>query len=490
MKMMKWVSAMIVTILLISPISAVSYAEEARTIADESIYDVLIDRYYNKTSVNDINVDRQNATQFAGGDFAGLIEKLPTIKKMGFTIASIGAVFTTETYDGWTPTSYEKIEPHFGTEQELKDVIATYNKEEISIMVDFPLSHVSAEHEWVQDLANKDWIQSQQDGIIQWDLANVEVQAALQEALLQFTSSYQFGGVRLTNIEEADTAFLNRLIEAVKAQNSAMYVISNEASDADFDAKFAADATELYRDMFKNVDLSTTDFLKYVEPYLAGEQVAAQLMIDSLQTDRFVFDATEQKMFPPTRLKTALLPIMFLPGVFVMQYGTEIAMNGEAGEQAHQVYNFKTDEELVNFIGDLQSIRNKSTTLRKGDFKLVKNDNGLVAYTRTSEEEQWLIISNNTSKTRNVVLTAQEIGEDKELRAVLSNEIVKQNKNGDYIVVLDREVSDVFQIIDKRGWNIPYLAALSIIYLLFIVFVIVFVKRGRKNRKLQDSNAK
>lgn len=80
MKMMKWVSAMMVTILLISPFSAVSYAEEARTIADESIYDVLIDRYFNKTAENDINVDRQNATQFAGGDFAGLIEKLSTIK--------------------------------------------------------------------------------------------------------------------------------------------------------------------------------------------------------------------------------------------------------------------------------------------------------------------------------------------------------------------------------------------------------------------------
>lgn len=74
---------------------------------------------------------------------------------MGFTIASIGTVFTTETYDGWTPTSYEKIEPHFGTEQELKDVIAAYNKEEISIMVDFPLSNVSAEHEWVKDSAKK-----------------------------------------------------------------------------------------------------------------------------------------------------------------------------------------------------------------------------------------------------------------------------------------------------------------------------------------------
>ncbi|WP_042471209.1 alpha-amylase family glycosyl hydrolase [Bacillus ndiopicus] len=488
MKMMKWVSAIIVVILLASPFSAVSYAEETRTIVDESIYDVLVDRYFNKTAQNDINVDRQDAAQFAGGDFAGLVEKLSTIKKMGFTIASIGAVFTTETYDGRTPTSYNKLEPHFGTEQELTDLIAAYNKEGIQIMVDFPLSNVSVHHEWAKDPMKKAWVKSQQNGLVQWDLANEEVQAALQEALIQFVKSYNFGGIRLTNIGGADTAFINSLIETVKAQNSAVYVISNEVSDANFDAKFTADAADIYRNMFKNVDLPTNDLLKHIEPYLANEQVAPQLMIDSLQTNRFVLDTTEQKMYPPTRLKGALLPIMFLPGVPVVQYGTEIAMNGVAGEQAHQIYNFKTDEELVDFIGNLQGLRNKSVAMRQGDFKLIENDNGLIAFTRKSEKEQWLVIANNTSKTKSVVLAEEEIGEGKELRGLLSNEIVKQNKNGEYIVVLDREVSDVYQIIDKRGWNVPYLVALGIVYVLFTIFVIMIVKRGRKKRRLQDDN--
>ncbi|MEC1178833.1 alpha-amylase family glycosyl hydrolase [Metasolibacillus meyeri] len=487
MKMMKWVSAIIVAILLLTPLSIVSYADEARTIADESIYDVLVDRYFNKTAQNDINVDRQDATQFAGGDFAGLVEKLPTIKKMGFTITSIGTVFTTETYEGWTPTSYENLEPHFGTEQELADLILAYNKEGIQIMVDFPLSNVSVNHEWAQDPAKQGWIKSQHEELVQWDLTNLEVQAALQEALMQFVESYNFGGIRLTNIGDADTAFLNSLIEAVKTRNNAMYVITNEDSDANFDAKFAEDAAEIYRDIFKNVDLPTNDLLKHIEPYLAGEQVAPLLMIDSLQTNRFVLDATEQKMFPPTRLKTALLPIMFLPGVPVVQYGTEIAMNGVAGEQAHQIYNFKTEEELVDYIGNLQSIRSKSAAMRQGDFSLVENDNGLIAFTRKSDEEQWLVIANNTSKTKQVVLTAADIGEDKELRGVLSNEIVKQNKNSEYIVVLDREVSEIYQIIDERGWNIPYLVALGIVYVLFVIFVIAIIKRGRKKRNLEEN---
>lgn len=487
MKIMKWVSAVIAAFLIISPLSAVSYAKETRTITDESIYDVLVDRYFNKNADNDINVDRQDAAQFAGGDFNGLVDRLATIKKMGFTITSIGSVFTTETYDGWTPTSYEQLEPHFGTEQELKDLILAYNKEGIEIMVDFPLSNVSVNHEWAKDPAKQAWIKSEHNGLVQWDLANTEVQAALQEALMQFANSYDFGGIRLTNITDADTAFLNRLIDSLKAQNSALYVISNEASEANFDATFAADAATVYRNMFKNVDLSTADLLKNVEPYLENQEAAPQLMIDSLQTDRFVLDATEQKMFPPTRLKMAILPMMFLPGVPVIQYGTEIAMNGKAGEQAHQIYNFKTEEELVDFIGNLQSIRNKSAAMRQGDFALVENDNGLIAYTRKLEDEQWLVIANNTSKTKQIILKAEDIGEGKELRGVLSNEIVKQNKNNEYVVVLDREVSDVYQIIDERGWNIPYLVALGIVYLLFVTFVIVIIKRGRQKRSTKDA---
>ncbi|UZN00156.1 hypothetical protein OL548_10090 [Lysinibacillus sp. MHQ-1] len=42
--------------------------------------------------------------------------------------------------------------------------------------------------------------------------------------------------------------------------------------------------------------------------------------------------------------------LFMMPGTPVVQYGTEIAMNGEAKPDTHQLYNFKTDEELIDYI--------------------------------------------------------------------------------------------------------------------------------------------
>lgn len=483
----KWISATAASILLVASFStATSHAEETRTIADESIYDVLVDRYFNGTGKNDSDVNTKDPTQFAGGDFEGLLLKRSLIKDMGFTIVSIGPVFETETYDGRAVTSYEKLEDHFGTTEELKNVVDTYKKENMSIMVDFPLSNVSEKHEWAQDSSKKSWILSADNGFVQWDLKNKEVQEALKEALLTFVDTYHFGGVRLTNIAGADSAYLNSLIDVLKANNPSLYVISNEESDANFDAKFYNETTDIYRNIYKNVDMDTNDLLKYVNPYLEGKQVPAQIMFDSLKSNRFTLDSTEQNMFPPTRLKMALASTLFLPGVPVVQYGSEIAMNGVAGPEAHQFYNFKTDEELVKYVENLQKLRNESSTLRHGDFQIIKNENGFIAFTRKSSKEEWLVVINNTSKTARVNISQEDIGKDKELRGMLDSEIIRANKDGNYAVILDREVVEVYQIIDKRGLNVSYLVALGLVYVLFIAFVVIIIKRGRQRRAKDD----
>ncbi len=120
MRFKKWISATAASLLLATSLSvAPIQAEETRTIADESIYDLLVDRYFNGSGQNDVDVNTQDPTQFAGGDFAGLVSRGENIVELGYTIVSIGSVFATEKYDGSLPTSYTELEPHFGTAEEL-----------------------------------------------------------------------------------------------------------------------------------------------------------------------------------------------------------------------------------------------------------------------------------------------------------------------------------------------------------------------------------
>ena len=483
MKFQKWIRAIIATILVTTTITTSSAvnAESVKTIEDESIYDLLVDRFFNGSGQNDVDVNTKDPNAFNGGDFEGLISKKAFIEKMGFSIVSIGAVFETEKYDGTMPTSYEKLEPHFGTDKELLKVISTYNESNIKVMVDFPISNVSANHEWFTNGQNRDYITSEQNGIVALNLNNADVQTALKESLKTFVSQYDVS-IRLTNIGEANTAFLNELIKVVKEESEHAYVISNQTSEANFDALYDDEMIETQRNIFKTVDQDTSNIVKHV-----ATMPPTQVLIDSPWTDRFILYGEKEGMYPPTRAKMAVLSTLLLPGVPVVQYGTEIAMNGVAGSEAHQLYNFKTDSELMDQISNVQQLRYSSETLRNGNFEMLKNENGYVAFSRTSSDEQWLVVINNTSRTENVVLTEEQIGKGKKIVALLEPENIRADKNGNYTVILDREMIEIYHIQDNQGINKSYLIALGLVYLIFTWFVIVVVRRGKVRRAEHDA---
>jgi len=483
LKLKKMIHIIIVTLFVTMSIATSTpvNAESVKTIEAESIYDLLVDRFFNGSGLNDDDVNTKNPNAFNGGDFQGLISKQAFIEQMGFSIVSIGAVFQTEKYDGSMPTSYTKLEPHFGTEEELQNVISTYEKSGMKIMVDFPLSNVSENHEWFANGGNRDWISSEQNGKIALNLENANVQTALKDSLKEFIEKYNVS-IRLTNIEEADTTFLNDLIKIVKDHREHAYVISNQASDANFDASYDDAMIEKQRNIFKTVDQDSSNIVNHI-----ATMPPTQVLIDSPWTDRFILYGEQEGMYPPTRAKMAVLSTLLLPGVPVVQYGTEIAMNGTAGSEAHQLYNFKTDSELIDQISNVQQLRNTSETLRNGKFDLLKNENGYIAFTRISDEEQWLVVINNTSRTKNVVLSKEQIGEGKKVVALLEPENIREDKNGNYTVILDREMVEIYHIQEDKGINKAYIIALGLVYVLFTWFVIVIVRRGKIRRAEQDA---
>ena len=478
MRLNKWLRALTAGVLLLTTLSFATAANAAqeRTIADESIYDLLVDRFFNGTGQNDDHtVNAQDPTSFAGGDFNGLQKKIDYVANMGYTMLSMGSVFATEKYDGSMPTSYTALDPRFGSTDEFTKLVEAYQKRDMKMMVDFPLSNVSPNHELA---TTAQFVASTNDGKLQWDLTNEELQSQIIDHAVQFVNTYGLDGVRLTNIEQADTAFLNRMIEQLKAVG--VYVIANAESDANFDAKFYNDMAPNFANAFKNVDLNTMVLEPHIEEMVAGTPILT--MSDTIWSDRFTLAATEEGMYPPTRSKISIASTLLLPGVPVIQYGSEIAMNGTAGAEGHQYYNFKTDSELADYVGQLQSLRNDSDTLRSGEFKWLENEDGYLVFERKSDTETWVVIINNSSKTKRVNIPVAELGEGKEIRGMFNSEIIRENKDGNYTIILDREMVEVYQVIDARGINTSYIVALALVIVLYTGFMVVIMKRGKQRR--------
>ncbi|MBK3494881.1 hypothetical protein JFL43_08405 [Viridibacillus sp. YIM B01967] len=492
MNVVKWISTVVASALLATTMGFIPIAkaekEVTHDIKDESIYDLFVDRYFNSVVENDYNVDARDKNAFAGGDFGGIATKLTHIQDMGFTILSIGSIFSTETYDGSAVVDYREIERQFGTAKEFKSLLTEVHKGKMKLMIDFPLNNVSKNHVWATDKANADWYETTENGRINWNTNHPDVQKALINAATEFAKKYDIDGIRLTNLVDSDTTFLNDMITSLKNINKDLYVISTDKSDADFDMTVNNETVDIFQSIFKNVDLDSSKVEQPLAPMInGGAEKPVAVMLDNLNSSRFTFATAGENMYPPTRIKVAMAAMFTLPGVPVMTYGTEIAQNGEKAPDSHAVLDFKTKDDIVSYIGDVQSVRNKSETLRTGDFKLLENKNGFIVFERSSDEEQWIVVVNNTGSTQHIDLGKDIINGDKELRGLFENDIVRANDDGEYRLVVDREIVELYQVTEPKGLNISYMVTLGAVYVAFITFIVLILRKSRKNSKTKNN---
>ncbi|WP_277586060.1 alpha-amylase family glycosyl hydrolase [Psychrobacillus antarcticus] len=474
MKFTKWIISGLLMSSLCLTTTQVSNAETNNSIHNESIYDLYVDRYFNKLGTNDYDVNPKDPNAFAGGDFLGVLEKMTHISDMGFTIISIGPVFATESYEGKRILNFDELEKHFGTTEEFNQLLDKSHEKDLKIMVEFPLNNYSENHIWASDNEKSDWILSKEDAQIQLDLTNPDVQQALIDTIVNFAETYKIDGIKLSELEGAPTSFINELIAAVKEVRDPMYVIALEESEADFDLDYSEQLMQDFRDTFKNTDQPSQSVSSTSEDNL--------LMVDHLLTERITYYSALENMFPPTRIKMAIGTLLTLPGVPYMTYGTEIAMNGQNPQDSHQIMNFRVDEEVIEFLKDMASIRTKSEAMRTGKMELLENKDGYAVYKRSSDEETFIVVVNNTSETKRIDISSEEIGEDKELRGLFESDIVRPTDDGSYRLVLDREIVEVYQVKDETGLNGAYIAAMAIAYLLFMLFLVIVWRKGKQRR--------
>src|SRR5690606_39025158 len=134
--------------------------------------------------------------------------------------------------------------------------------------------------------------------------------------------------------------------------------------------------------------------------------------------------------------------------------------NGSAPPESHSILNMGVDEELIDHIISLTSLRNQSEALRTGETEVLHEKDGWLVYKRSNEEESWIIAINNSSSTKSLTLPAEVIGDDKEMRGLFENHVVRQNDDVTYQITLDRELGEAFNVIEQKGFNKAYIAAL------------------------------
>lgn len=85
------------------------------------------------------------------GDIPGVIEKLDYLQELGVDYLWLTPFFISPQRDnGYDVADYRKINPSFGTMEDLERLISESEKRGMSIMLDMVFNHTSTQHEWFQ----------------------------------------------------------------------------------------------------------------------------------------------------------------------------------------------------------------------------------------------------------------------------------------------------------------------------------------------------
>lgn len=143
---------------------------------DAVLYFVVLDRFADGDRGNNAHVDLAAKGTFHGGDLAGLVEQLDEIASLGATALWItpvvdnidgfvtGAGFPDWGYHGYWADDFTKVDPRFGSEEELKRLVDEAHKRGIRVLLDVVYNHAGYNSRYLTDPKTKSWLRSNETG--------------------------------------------------------------------------------------------------------------------------------------------------------------------------------------------------------------------------------------------------------------------------------------------------------------------------------------
>ena len=137
---------------------------QQRAFQDEVFYFVLPDRFHNGDTSNDLGaaagdkkralsrggLDKSHKGMYHGGDIAGLTEKLPYLDNMGISAIWLTPVLRNQAvqadsagYHGYWILDFTEIDPHLGSNDDLKTFINQAHKRNIKVFFDIITNHTA-----------------------------------------------------------------------------------------------------------------------------------------------------------------------------------------------------------------------------------------------------------------------------------------------------------------------------------------------------------
>jgi glycosidase len=128
----------------------------------DTMYLIMTDRFADGDLKNDPHPSQLALPRgWHGGDFKGIQDHLNYLKRLGVTTIWITPAYDNEgspqSYHGYSATNMYKPDPHFGTVQDYKNLVAAIHAHGMKFVLDTVPNHVGAGNPWAKDPPTPDW---------------------------------------------------------------------------------------------------------------------------------------------------------------------------------------------------------------------------------------------------------------------------------------------------------------------------------------------
>jgi glycosidase len=352
---------------------------------EDVIYLIMPDRFADGDESNNTDADRKNPRAWHGGDFRGVVDKIPYLKELGVT-----AIWLTPWYDNpdeanqcdksWCPYTnyhgyhaidYYGVENHFGTLADLREMIKIAHQNGIKVIQDQVANHVGVQHVWTKSAPLENWFspfsqntfnnsvllspnasQTEKDNLLKgWfneflpdnnhdepEVARYQIQNALW-----WIAATGIDGIRQDTIQYMPRKFIRDWSVAIKKQYPRIYLVGEvferdsaqtaffqggkmgwDKIDTNLPSVFDFKLWETSQEVFtgKKPMRALRDVLKYDGLYPNVNNVT--VLANNHDTDRFM--SLKDATLEGAMLHTAF--ILATRGIPQLYYGEEIAMTG------------------------------------------------------------------------------------------------------------------------------------------------------------------
>ena len=197
-------------------------------------------------------------SEFFGGDIPGILQKLDYLVDLGISGIYLTPVNESPSSHKYDTTDYFRIDPHFGTEEDFKNLVEKAHEKGIRIMVDCVFNHSGKEFAPWQDVIKNgpksryyDWFMVNEwpfekgaakkkqyytfaffDEMPKLNTNNEEVRNYFLDVCTKWVKEYKVDGLRFDVANEISHTFCKELRSRMKAINPDIYILGEIWHDA------------------------------------------------------------------------------------------------------------------------------------------------------------------------------------------------------------------------------------------------------------------